>query len=537
MLNSGDGARVIRLILGDQLSEYHSWYKGFGTQADAENLYLMMEILPEAQYTLHHIQKLLAVFAAMRSFALELTERGARVLYLSINDPNNKHSFAANCQHIAEQCGAELLEYQEPDEYRLQQQLQKELGELPISVSCVSTEHFLSKPEDFKVKNAGTPDARAPVMESFYRHMRRMHNVLMEPPGVAGKGAGTAVPAGGSWNYDSENRKSWRGEPAAPAAPVWPNQTELLRSVANDIRAAGIKSFGSVELDTFLWPSNRENALKALERFLEHGLAQFGPFQDALSTKESFLFHSLISFPLNVKILHPREVIDAAVQRYQAEPDRIGLASVEGFVRQILGWREYMRRYYHWSMPEFAATNALEATRPLPSWYWTGECSMNCLHHAVTASLKNAYAHHIQRLMVTGNFAMLAGVNPDEVDRWYLGVYIDAFEWVEITNTRGMSQYADGGGIATKPYAAAAAYMNRMSDYCKGCSYDPKKRSGEGSCPLNSLYWDFVARHADRWQSNPRMAMPLRTWQRFAAAEQTAIREQARRYLDSIESL
>ncbi|MFN2311385.1 MAG: cryptochrome/photolyase family protein [Spirochaetia bacterium] len=540
------GVRALRLILGDQLSSYHSWYAPAADthgeapgdnstgKPDPEILYVMMEILPETNYTLHHIQKLLAVFGAMRNFASWLRDQGERVVYLGINDTENQQSFAENLRHIAELSGARVLEYQEPDEYRLQQQLQHEFAELPLEVLRVSTEHFLSAEEDFKVKDAGSADARAPIMESFYRHMRRKHNVLMEP---SSESKGAAQPLGGRWNFDSENRKPWRGDPAAPPPPQWPDQDALLHAVQADIQAAGIRSFGSVEIEGFVWPLSRENALTALKDFVKHRLEHFGPYEDALSAKEPFLFHSLLSFALNVKLLHPREVIDAAVQAFMASQGRISEASVEGFVRQILGWREYMRRYYHWAMPEFKQHNVLSAERSLPSWYWTGECSMNCMAKTIDASLQNAYAHHIQRLMVTGNFALIAGIHPDELDEWYLGIYIDAFEWVEITNTRGMSQYADGGGIATKPYAAAGAYMNRMSDYCRSCSYDPKKRTGEKACPLNALYWDFIARHHERWKHNARMAMPLRTWERFSSEEQAAIQAQARQHLDHMEDL
>jgi deoxyribodipyrimidine photolyase-related protein len=303
------------------------------------------------------------------------------------------------------------------------------------------------------------------------------------------------------------------------------------------IRAAGVQTIGRVDAKHFPWPRDRSEALVLLDYFLEHGLPDFGRFQDAMSSGHPVLFHSRLSFALNVKMISPMEVIRRTLEYWTSDGRRIGISQVEGFIRQILGWREYLRGIYWELMPQYARTNYFGHIGKLPGFYWSGETRMNCLHQAIAQSLESAYAHHIPRLMITGNFALLAGVDPDAVDEWYLGIYIDALQWVEITNTRGMSQFADGGLVGTKPYVCSATYIARMSDYCKNCSYDPKSRFGRAACPFNSLYWHFYHRHRSLLEGNSRIGFVYKTLDRMSADDRLRILSQAESYLQRIEEL
>ncbi len=362
-------------------------------------------------------------------------------------------------------------------------------------------------------------------MESFYRHMRRKHQILME--------AGS--PSGGRWNFDRENRNPYDGAVVMPKAKQFQNDvTEVTRMIRN----SGVAAFGDLNPKQFIWPINRSQALKQLQEFVRRRLPYFGTYQDAMRSDSWSLFHSRLSFALNTKMLHPMEVIQAATEysNQDAEPS-VDLAQLEGFVRQILGWREYIRGIYWAHMPEYASCNHFNHTTNLPGYYWTAETTMNCLRVAITQSLKYAYAHHIQRLMVTGNFALLAGIDPDQVDQWYLGIYMDAVQWVEIVNTRGMSQYADGGIVATKPYISSANYIHKMSDYCDHCSYDFHKKTGNQACPFNSLYWDFLHRNHSLLNTLPRVAMMYRTWDRMKGDTQRQILDQAAHYKSNLERL
>lgn len=504
----------MRLILGDQLDLNHSWF----SFVDPDVLYVMMEVRPETEYVHHHAQKLLAVFGAMRNFAAELEGGGHRLRYLKIGDFGNRQSFEENLSSLAAEYGAQLIEYQRPDEYRLEKLFLKLEGALPLR--RVESEHFLLSREEAA---AWFGARKNPVMEYFYRDIRKKTGWLMEED----------APRGGKWNYDEENRRAWRGDPPVPARN---RRMTDLRPLWEEIQAAGISSFGDPRAEAFCWPLSREEALDDLARFRREGLPSFGRYQDAMATGEPFLFHSLLSFALNVKLISPREVIEAVLAAADENP-AIPLASLEGFIRQIAGWREYMRGIYWERMPGFSEENFFGHERVLPSWYWTGEVKMRCLRQSIGQSLKEAYAHHIQRLMITGNFALLAGIDPQQVDDWYLGVYIDAFQWVELPNTRGMSQFADGGKTATKPYAGSANYISRMSDYCKECRYDQKQRHGDGACPFNSLYWDYYLRHRARLEENPRIGFVYRTLDRFSEEERKSIRRRAEKYLKGIEEL
>ena len=434
---------TLRLVLGDQLNMQHRWF----TEVDDATVYVLMEVRQETDYVLHHAQKILAIFAAMRDLARQLREAGHRVHYLAIDDPSNLQAMPANIDALIEQYRATAFEYQAPDEWRLDQQLYQHGRTSSIPWMMFDSEHF------YTTRNQAADifaDRKQWLMEFFYRQMRVEHKVLMDN----GK-----KPLGGQWNYDQDNRKPWRGVPVEPEdARTMHDHSSLWQTIVE----AGVKSFGSPKQDQLSWALNRDEALEQLDAFIVHTLPYFGDFQDAMSSKAVRLFHSLLSFALNVKMLNPREVVARAEAAYRA--GQAPLAAVEGFIRQILGWREYVRGVYWARMPEYVENNFFAHSRPLPSWFWDGNTKMNCVAHAITQSLEHAHAHHIQRLMVIGNFALLAGLDPAQVHRWYLGIYIDAFEWVELPNTLGMSQFADGGLLATKPYVSSAAYIDRMSD-------------------------------------------------------------------------
>lgn len=479
--------KTLRLILGDQLNAGHSWF----SEVSHEVTYLMAEMRQETDYARHHIQKVLAFFASMRGFAAGLEARGHRVRYFRLGDPDNPQRLQELVALALAETGADRFEYQLPDEYRLDRQLQELCQGLPVTTGVADTEHFFTHRGELADHFKGKKQL---LMESFYRMMRRKHGVLMQGD----------QPEGGQWNFDRENRRSWSGSPPVPPLP---ETTQDLSGLEREIRHAGVQTIGRVNAAAFPWPTSREAALALLAHFCRHLLPYFGAYQDAMHPEEPFLFHSRLSFALNSKILSPAEVVRAVESEYRRRPGDIGLSQAEGFIRQVLGWREYMRGVYWKAMPAYASLNHLENHRPLPAFYWTGETHMNCLRHAIGQSLDHAYAHHIQRLMVTGNFALLAGVHPDQVDAWYLGIYIDALEWVEITNTRGMSQYADGGLLSTKPYISSANYIKKMGNYCQGCRYDPGQTLGETACPFNALYWHFLEEKRPWLASNPRMGM------------------------------
>ncbi|GAB3245275.1 cryptochrome/photolyase family protein [Chitinimonas naiadis] len=506
---------ILRLILGDQLNASHPWFR----ELRDDVVYVMMEVRSETDYVRHHAQKVLALFAAMRRFAEALGKAGHRVHYIRISDPENRQDFSANMAGLISQFGVSTWARQQADEWRVEANLNATQATLGLPCEVVDSAHFLAD----RATLAESFSPTVPRMEYFYREMRKRHGILVDE---------RRQPLGGRWNFDSENRARWTGDP--PAAE-WPWVAHDLRELWAELQAAGVATLGHPNAAALTWPLTRREARAGLAHFIAWGLPHFGRYQDAMSSASGTLFHSGLSFALNTKMLHPREVIDAAVAAYHAST--APLASVEGFVRQILGWREYVRGVYWAKMPGYAGLNALAAERPLPEWFWTGNTNMACLRATIGQSLQTAYAHHIQRLMITGNFALLAGCSPDEVDAWYLGIYIDAFEWVEMPNTRGMSQYADGGIVGSKPYAAGANYIQRQSDYCAGCQYQPKQRVGTNACPFNALYWDFLARHQERFQHNPRMGIPLSGWNRLAKDDQATVREQAAYYLARIDQL
>ena len=510
-------SKTLRLILGDQLNTNHSWFK---TIDDTVN-YVMMEVRTETDYAQHHIQKVVGFFSAMRSFAAELQSKKHKVIYIHLNDKNNLQSFEKNLDALLNQGNYTQFEYQLPDEYRLDVLLKNYCNQLSIPYSVYDTEHFFSKREELGNFFEGK---KMFLMESFYRAMRKRHNVLMEGD----------KPATGHWNYDGENRKKLPKNHKLTPPLVFNNDVS---KIVAKIKDTDISTIGSIDAANFVWPINREQSLALLDFFVAEFLPLFGSYQDAMTPNEWSLYHSRISFSMNVKMISPKEVIDRAIQEWENRKDEIEYNQLEGFVRQIIGWREYMRGIYWLKMPEYASLNFFNNTEKLPDWFWTGKTKMNCLKDAITQSLEYAYAHHIQRLMITGNFALLAGVHPDEVDAWYLGIYIDAIEWVEITNTRGMSQFADGGIVGTKPYVSSASYIDKMSHYCGSCFYKKALKTGEKACPFNSLYWNFYDKHEDKLSKNPRIGMMYNVWRKMKPEDKSALLEQADYYLKNINEL
>ena len=506
--------KTLRLILGDQLNAGHSWY----SSVDDNVIYFMAEMRQETDYVRHHIQKVAAFFLSMRNFADSLENDGHKVIYYQIDDRDNLQDLSKNLAKLIRTEDIDRFEYQLPDEYRLDKQLGEICDKLVIPSQAFDTEHFLTQRQDLEHFFEGKKEM---TMEYFYRDMRKRHDVLMTTANL---------PEGGKWNYDKSNRKKWNRDTEIP------KQLRFRRDVSdlvNQIENANISTIGNIDTVAFNWPVSREDSLRLLYYFSTYLMVHFGEFQDAMHTEHQFLYHSRLSFALNTKMLHPKEVIDNVINYWRQNEEKINIAQVEGFVRQILGWREFMRGIYWMKMPEYANLNKLDNNNPLPSFFWSANTKMNCLHHAIKQSLDHAYAHHIQRLMVTGNFALLAQCHPDKVDEWYLGIYIDAIEWVEITNTRGMSQYADGGIVATKPYVSSANYINKMSNYCSGCHYDHKKKTGEDACPFNSLYWNFLDDKKEYFQGNQRMGMMMNLLKKIDPEELHALKERAAEIIEN----
>ena len=509
--------KTLRLILSDQLNSNHSWFKS----VDDSVTYVMMEIRTETDYTQHHIQKVVGIFAAMRNFAQQLKSNNHNLIYFHLNDENNLQSFQSNIQSLISKHQFTNFEYQLADEYRVDQDLKQLCDAISIFSISVDSEHFFTTRTELGDFFEGK---KTFLMESFYRAMRKKHNVLMEGD----------QPLTGKWNYDSDNRKKLPKDHKPTSPLVFNNDVS---DILIEIKKTDIKTIGSIEANNFLWPINREQSLELLDFFATECLPLFGSFQDAMSPNEWSIYHSRISFSMNIKLISPKEVIERVTKEWQKRSNEIEYHQLEGFVRQIIGWREYMRGIYWNEMPSYANLNYFNNLEKLPSWFWTGNTKMNCLKDAINQSLNYGYAHHIQRLMITGNFALLAGVHPNEIDAWYLGIYIDAFEWVQITNTRGMSQFADGGIVGTKPYVSSASYIDKMSNYCRSCYYKKSIKTGDKSCPFNSLYWNFYDKTESKLAKNPRIGMMYNVWRKMKPEDKTALLEQADFYLKNINNL
>jgi deoxyribodipyrimidine photolyase-related protein len=526
MAKSITSYKTLRLILGDQLNASHSWF----SQIQPDTLYVIAELKQEATYVQHHKQKIAVFFAAMEQFSQALKAAGHQVLYLTLDDTEEFKGLPALIKHLSTLHQVIQFDYQLPDEYRLRQQLEKLGHDLSIISQACDSEHFYL-PDD-EIKNYFEKGKRH-RLENFYRKMRKRFDVLMED----------SLPVGGEWNFDQNNRNKLKPADLAeiPAPLLFTNDISIILA---RIEKHGIKTIGYAT-EEVLWPINRKQAQQLLVFFCQTCLPKFGKFQDSMTGKLSLLdqdngwslYHSRISFALNSKILSPKQVIDTAIASYHASDGTIDISQIEGFVRQIIGWREFVRGIYWANMPDYAKLNNLAATRQLPSWFWDAKTDMNCLHHAIKQSLEFSYAHHIQRLMVTGNFCLLTGVDPDQVDDWYLGIYIDAIEWVEMPNTRGMSQFADGGIVGSKAYAASGNYIKKMSDYCGDCSYQVNQIDADNACPLNSLYWNFMQSHQATMASNPRTKMVYNNWLKKPEEDKQRILNKAQFYLDNIENL
>ncbi len=507
-----DGA--LRVVLGDQVSS------GIAALADLEpahDVVLLAEVADECTYVAHHPKKIVLVLSAMRHFADALTARGVRVDYVRLDDPANTQSLRGEVVRAVARHRPSRVIATAPGEWRVLEDMRGWQDATGVETELRDDDRFLCRIQEFRRWAAGRLTLR---MEFFYREMRRRTELLMDGD----------APAGGRWNFDPENRKRLPAGVAAPGVPSFaPDATT--RNVMALVRERFAEHFGAV--DGFAWPVTARDAKAAARDFVAHRLAAFGDWQDAMKRDAPHLFHSLLSTSLNVGLLDPLALCRDAEAAYRA--GAVPLNAVEGFIRQIIGWREFVRGIYWLHAPEYRTRNALDARRKLPWLYWSAETKMECMRQVISQTREHAHAHHIQRLMVTGNFALLAGLDPDEVDEWYMVVYADAYEWVEMPNTRGMALYADGGTVGSKPYAASGAYINRMSDYCGACAYDVKDAAGPRACPFNALYWDFVARHAARFAGNPRMAMPVRSLERMDRAKLAAIRARAGAFLAALD--
>ncbi len=500
--------RHLVLVLGDQLDLDAAAFDGFDAGHDAA---WMAEVAEESTHVWSGKPRTALFLAAMRHFAQALRAAGRPLHHMRLEDPANRGSLAAQLHADIERLRPAGLVMTAPGDWRVLQAVKgvAQAHGLPLDVR--EDRHFYGSVREFAAHARGRKSLR---MENFYREMRRRHGVLMQGD----------EPEGGQWNFDADNREAFGAEGPGRVPPRTRFEPD---TITREVIALVEQRFAGHpgRLDDFAWPVTRAQALAALDRFIAERLPLFGRYQDAMWPGEPWLYHAHLAAALNLKLLNPREVVDAAVAAYRA--GAAPLAGVEGFVRQILGWREYVRGIYWTRMPAYGALNALRAHADLPAWYWTGETAMACLRDAIGQTLQHGYAHHIQRLMVTGLFALMYGAQPQQVHAWYLAVYVDAVEWVELPNTLGMSQYADGGLMASKPYVATGKYIQRMSPHCQGCRYDPAQRSGETACPFTTLYWDFLMRHEAMLAAHPRMALQVKNLARLSDTQKQAVRDRA----------
>lgn len=502
--------RHLLLILGDQLDPGAPLLRGGNKSTDK---IWMAEASEESEHVWSSKPRTTLFLSAMRHFRDTLREKDWEVDYTELTARSKKNSLANCLDESLQRLKPSQVRLTQPGDWRVLRAIQAVCKKANIPLEILEDAHFLCSLPDFTRHAGGRKSLR---MEFFYREMRRKHGVLMEKDNRS--------PVGGEWNYDSANRQSFgKSGPGELPAPPRFEPDAITRQVMDLVE----KRFGDHpgELSDFQWPTTPAEATRMLDHFIEHALPRFGRYQDAMWENEPFLYHSLLSSSLNLKLLNPRTVLEAAETAWIK--GKAPIEAVEGFIRQILGWREYVRGIYWLQMPEYLEKNALEAAEDLPSFYWNAETPMHCLRQAIGQTLRHGYAHHIQRLMVTGLYALLLGVRPRQVHEWYLAVYVDAVEWVELPNTLGMSQYGDGGIMASKPYAASGKYIQRMSNYCQSCPFNPTEATGDGACPFTTLYWDFLLRNETRLKDNPRVTLQLRNLQRLKPARRTAIRTRA----------
>lgn len=502
---------VLRVILGDQLS---ARLDIVARAEKGKDVFLLAEVMAEATHVRHHVKKIAFLFSAMRHYAEALRAAGHVVRYVALEDEGNSQSLDGEIRRAVEALKPSRVSITQPGEWRLSEGFESLRLSLPVPLDILPDTRFLCSYAEFNAWAEGRRELR---MEYFYREMRRRQDILMESDGQ---------PVGGRWNFDTENRKPPGAGLDSPKRLSFRKDATTLE-VLDLVRRRFPDGYG--RLEPFHFAVTRQQALRELDHFIQHILPGFGEYQDAMVKGAPYLRHSLLAAYLNVGLLYPLEVCRKAEAAF-----RDGLAplnAAEGFIRQILGWREYVHGVYWRFMPGYVERNALDATEPLPWFYWSGETRMACVREALAHTYDHAYSHHIQRLMITGNFALLAGIDPKAVHEWYLAVYADAYEWVEAPNTIGMALHADGGLLASKPYAASGNYIKRMSNFCDGCAYDQGVSVGERACPFNALYWDFLARHRERFSRNARMPYVYATWDRMGAEKQTALRRQADAHL------
>ena len=504
------------VVLADQLSPALASLQ----QRQSDDVILLAEVGSEASYVKHHKHKIILLFSAMRHFAAVLQQQGHQVCYIRYGSVADVHSMTDAVQYaLAKHPKLTSISITECGEYRLQQEILSWQHQLNLPVNIVADDRFVCHLSRFANWAKGKKQLR---MEYFYREMRRYTGLLMQGD----------KPEGGQWNYDADNRKAWPDN-MQPAAPLHFAPDEITADVISLVKQHFAHNIGNA--DNFHYAVCGKDARQAFLHFVQHQLPQFGDYQDAMRLNQPFLQHSICSVYLNCGLLDVRWMCTKVQQAY--DEGLVPLNAAEGFIRQLIGWREYVRGLYWLLMPEYKQRNALQATRPLPAFYWHGKTNMRCMQQAVQATIDHAYSHHIQRLMITGNFALLAGLCVDEVTDWYLAVYADAYEWVELPNTLGMALFADGGVLASKPYAASGAYINRMSNYCKHCSYNVKHTTEADACPFNALYWDFLARNEAILANNPRLALAFANWHRRSDNDKDAILTKAAATLDKLECL
>jgi deoxyribodipyrimidine photolyase-related protein len=505
--------KTLRIILWDQLSHNIAALKNLDLKND---LILMCEVHDECTYVKHHQKKLVFLLSAMRHFAAELSEKNVKIAYVTLDAPDNTQTLSSEIERHATHFKPDRICVTWPGEYRILQNLLSLQKKLKPKLEILEDDRFLASSKEF---NAWADDRPSVRMEFFYREMRKKYNILIKD----------GQPEGGKWNYDAENRHFPKNKISIPTTQVSAID-DITRCVIDLVKAKFNDHFG--DIDPFHYAVTRDDALLVLARFIKQRLSLFGDYQDVMMMNEPWMFHSHISFYLNTGLLQPLECIKAAEAAYEC--GKVTLNSAEGFIRQILGWREFVRGIYWLKMPEYKNKNYFNATLPLPEFFWTANTNMNCIKQCVTETKQNAYAHHIQRLMVLGNFALLAGIDPAFVNEWYLLVYADAHEWVELPNVTGMILFADGGYLASKPYAASGAYINKMSNYCQGCHYNVKVKNGEDACPFNYLYWDFLLRHREQLKGNQRLSMIYATLSKMSKEKIDTITADAKQFLSTL---
>jgi len=508
---------TLRFVLGDQLTRAISSLDGADPETD---IVLMAEVEQECTYVRHHKKKLVFVLSAMRNFTQELRKAGYAVDYVDLTQDGNTGTLKGEAERAIKRHGASRLVITKPGEYRLIEDLESWAVDLGVEVELRDDDRFIATLDEFNTWADGRKELR---MEYFYREMRRRTGFLMTEDGK---------PEGGAWNYDKENRKALQDGLTFPGPSEF-KPDAVTTKVIDLVNDRFCDHFGTT--DGFSLATTRRQAERAARRFIDKALPHFGDYQDAMTDKDPHLFHSVISTYLNAGLLDAHALCSAAENAYK--DGRAPLNAVEGFIRQIIGWREFIRGIYWREMPGYKVRNALNADRPLPDFYWTGKTDMACMAQAIGQTHDFAYAHHIQRLMVTGNFALLAGIDPDQVNDWYMCVYSDAYEWVELPNTHGMAIWADGGIVGSKPYAASGKYIDRMSDHCADCKYNVKDVTGDNACPFNTLYWNFLERHHDKFSSNRRMGLMIKSLERMARGKRDQIDLRAKTLLESLHAL